>query len=311
MKRLIQWIVVLVLLGTSVYLLLPRVAPCLLPIPYSIASVDSKFHLTKQELTVAVSKAAKLWNDAEGKILFVPVESGGLTISAVYDYRQQTRDRLHDLGINLDKGKQSFQSVKSRYDVEMQTYQSDLAAYNKDMESYKTQKADYQKRFVDLRDHATADERARLEQDRLALNVFADRLNTKLDSLNAQSKSINGLVSVLNQISTEEADSIGQANQISSAIGGEYEAGFYEQQGFERRITLFSFQSNDELVRLIAHELGHALGLPHVDDPKAVMYRLNDAGKPVLTQTDKDALVKACALWPPKLFSSPSSDGGS
>jgi len=48
----------------------------------------------------------------------------------------------------------------------------------------------------------------------------------------------------------------------------------------------------------LAHELGHTLGIGHVDNPQSVMYYLmgeQDLKNPHLTKEDLDALKNVCA----------------
>ncbi|MBD0195990.1 matrixin family metalloprotease, partial [Acinetobacter baumannii] len=60
-----------------------------------------------------------------------------------------------------------------------------------------------------------------------------------------------------------------------------------------KQIMIYEYSSIDDLRLTIAHELGHALGLKHSDQPGALMYSVrkdSDKKSNILTDADRDLL---------------------
>ncbi|MES2214229.1 MAG: matrixin family metalloprotease [Patescibacteria group bacterium] len=93
---------------------------------------------------------------------------------------------------------------------------------------------------------------------------------------------------------------VDQANQkvstINESAGKEFNEGEYIYDEAGQRINIYEFTSRAELVRVLAHELGHALGLDHNSNPDSIMYYLNQSENGALTPEDSADLEALCHL---------------
>jgi hypothetical protein len=104
----------------------------------------------------------------------------------------------------------------------------------------------------------------------------AEVLGTQLKNLSNREESLNLLAQQINQLGTSANENIASYNaevQEYNDIFGNRET--FTQGDFEReRINVYKFSTTEELVRVIAHEFGHALGIGHVDGEDSIMYYL-------------------------------------
>ncbi|HUY69419.1 MAG TPA: matrixin family metalloprotease, partial [Candidatus Tyrphobacter sp.] len=135
-----------------------------------------------------------------------------------------------------------------------------------------------------------------LNQEQLTLKAEADQVNVGVASLNNLSDKINALADALNRLAAELNLKVGTYNNVGSAAGRSFIEGDYEQNGSNQAIDIYEFGSEAQLVRVLTHEFGHALGLNHVSDPKAVMYKYNEGTNDKLTAADLGELRRVCGI---------------
>lgn len=237
--------------------------PCAQPITYRIGTFDTRFGVSQQTFLADAAEATKLWSDEAGRSLFQYSPTGTVVVNLVYDNRQKNAQ----LGTSLSVSKASLDAENAQIKSLEDSYNSALASYNAEVENANA--------------HGGAD-----PQEYATLQAESAQLHQQEATIQQQVADYNAKVAQTNQ----------SIDNYNSTAGSDFEEGEYVSDASGKRIDLYEFTNHVQLVRLMAHEFGHALGLPHNSDPKSIMYPTNSATNLSLSPEDVVALKAECGL---------------
>jgi hypothetical protein len=270
--------------------------PCDKPLTYAIGTVDPRFNISQADFQNTIEQAQKIWENAIGRQLFQYDPNSTFKINLVYDDRQANSQEAQKMEKDLNTLQNSheaiinqYNNVSSAYKKRLDDYNSAVADYEKKLDKYNNEVDSWNAKggapedtYNDLKKQKSdlEDTYNKLEKERKAIDVLVGQNN----NLAAQEKNI---VNTYNSNLTTYQNKYGQPSQ--------FDKGVYDG----KEIDIYQFNALDDLRLTIAHELGHYLGLDHVENSKSIMYYLmgdQDINNPQPSAEDISAFKNVCQM---------------
>jgi len=247
-------------------------SPCDTVLTYSIGNIDSRFSITRNEVLQDALTAQNVWNSAEHKTVLSYDAKSPFTVNLVYDGRQKLNSQINDLNSNLNEENNALKPEISNYEAKVADFKSKLAAFNQEVNDWNSKGG------------APPDVYKSLVEQQKSLEQEAQSLNEEARSLNQSTQEYNVGVQQLNQT----------INSFNTVLKYKPEEGLFTQEGNTRKISIFFYSNKQELIHTLTHEMGHALGLSHVNDETAIMFpETNNVTTP--SSSDLTDLANACS----------------
>lgn len=255
----------------SVYFYRTVSARCNIPVVYHVGDIASQFDLSPQEARAVLSEAEAVWEDATGLNLFTYEDNEGLPVNFIYDERQaetnaemvlreQLEERQHlseEISEEHEQLLEQYQELEELYEEKVAAYESRLDAHNAEVEHWNDEGGAPEDVYEKLQEQQRT-----LGREQRTINDLADQLNRLAKEINNLGERGNVIVSAYNNVVNVYNNRFNQEREFTQ---GDYQG---------TSINIYQYESREELVTVLTHELGHALSLDHVEKAESFMYFL-------------------------------------
>lgn len=274
-------------------------APCDRPLTWGIGEIDTRFAISEQDVRTAMRKAAEVWSTAAGFTVAEKDEDPEIVVRFNYAQEQKladselrAREEIRTEQNRIDRLQLLYDNRRDEFDRRSAEYVATTEETTDKINNLNSWVTEINRRGGFTDDTVREYENRKSETERMQQRVLNERaeldriarvINSKSDRLNEKIAQNNLLIDRYNEQFAGE-------NRFTKAT--------YQRSENGGIITVNQFLSKSELPLILAHELGHAMGLNHVENPRSVMFSRMGGQQyypqVILTEEDIRALQSRC-----------------
>ncbi len=296
MKALFSFLVTITVLAAGAMYVQSFNAPCNTVLEYSVGSIDPRFGLTQSDFLADIQSMETVWEQPMGQELFKYNPEADFKINLVFDERQQKTLDERDARQEINLNEQSYAVLVSQYNSLKYQHEQAVKKYNSDQVSYETRLEAYNAEVNKFNKNggATQDDYTRLSEEKKLLTQMVVQLERQRVAVNLEAKNLNDVVDRINEVASNLNLDVNDYNG-KFGTSKQFDQGVYTGTA----INIYQFNEETDLKLVVAHELGHALKLEHVEEPTGIMYYLmgqQDLSNIHLTAADLSELKTVCKV---------------
>lgn len=273
---------------------------CNTPLTFKVGEIDDRFHISERELIEIIERTSHVWSEPVGLPVAIYSEHGEVEINLVYDQDQQLTDRESQFSNQLREKEFQISTLEKQHQERLESYNRQVSVYQQESNRLQQSIQNLNEWVNEKNDEGGFNENQlqEFELRKERIDEESDRLNREERFLSGLAEELNSELDFLNRMINEKNDLVREYNETFSGTR-RFTQGTYEWRGNRKWINIYQFTGRDELILVLAHEMGHALGLDHVDNPESVMHQMMGGQAKVelsLSEEDQKALRNRCGL---------------